>query len=86
MPALLTRMSTLPYLGLVGAVHGDGEGVAALALDLPGRRVGRVEVQVGDHRDGAFGRQPDRDLLADAAGRAGDDGHSSFEIGHETIL
>ena len=36
--------------------------------------------------DAAFGGEAERDLLADAAGGTGDDGNSSFETGHVTIL
>ncbi len=66
-------------LGLVGHVHGDGEGIASLGLDLGCGLAGGIEVEVGDHRDAAFGCEAEGDFLADAAGGAGDDGNSSCE-------
>ena len=91
MPALLTRMSTPPKAAddrgdagvdrlLVGHVHRHADRLAARGLDLGGGRVGRVLVQVGDRDLGAFAREDDRDLLADAAGGAGDDGEFVLEF------
>ena len=88
-------MSILPYLGdhlgdalldlsLVGHVHGDGEGVAMLGLDLLGRLARRIEIEIGDDGRAAFSRKADGDLLAYAAGGTGDDCNSSFETGHAT--
>ena len=93
MPALETSRSMRPYLaidvgdafldrGLVDHVHGDGEGVAALGLDLGGGRVGGVEIEVGDHRRAALGGVAQRDFLADAAGGAGDDADLLVEASH----
>ena len=91
MPALETRMSTPPTLstarrcrrstgGLVGDVHRHAHGALPPAGSISrgdGLRASRVEVGDGDRRAGA--RQVERDFLADAAGRAGDDGDLAFE-------
>ena len=85
MPALLTRMSTPPQalttsatrgvdLGLVGDVHGDGHRAARRRPDSRGGGLGRRQVEVGDRDLGALGGVDVGDLLADAAGGAGDDG------------
>jgi hypothetical protein len=69
-------------LGLVRDVHGDGKSIGPLGLNLLGRGARGIEVEIGDDGDGACGGQTERDLLADAACRTGDDGNSSFEVGH----
>ena len=86
MPALLTRMSTPPKASttaatpaltwpLVGDVHGDGHRARRRWRSSSSAAASRrVLVQVGDRDLGAFAREDGGDLLADAAGRAGDDG------------
>ena len=64
---------------LVHHVHADREGVRALRPDLGRRRVGRIQVQVGDHRNAALGSEAQRDLLADAAGGTGNNSNFSVE-------
>ena len=79
-------------LGLVDDVHRNGKGVAAPpfarteCLDLGRGLVGSVEIEVGNHRDAAFGGEAQRDFLADTAGGAGDDGNSSLEARHDRFL
>ena len=97
MPALLTRMSTPPnsattaatpalHLLFAADVHRDAHRDAAVGDDfLGGRRVGRLLVQVGDRDLGAFAREDERDVLADAAGGAGDDGGFVLQF-HDFLL
>ena len=60
-------------LVLLGHVHGDANRLAACAPDLLGRGVGPLLVEVSDHDPRPFPRKSERDLLADAARRPGDD-------------
>ena len=71
---------------LVGDIHADGKGIRAFRLDLPRSGVGSVEIEIGDDRRAALGGKAQRDLLADAAGRTGDDGHLSSKTGHCDFL
>ena len=91
MPALLTRMSTPPNAATVAAtpgidglfvadVHRDADGLAASFPNLRGCCIGGLLVQVGDSDFRAFAREGERDLLADAAGGAGDDGGLALEL------
>ena len=93
MPALLTRMSTLPYLATVSATPfstwaSSMTFMATAKASLPlawislAVALGGIEVEIGDDGDAAFGGEAECDLLADAARRTGDDGNSSFEAGH----
>src|SRR5262249_22518538 len=59
---------------LVGDVHGHADGLAAAGLELRGRRVSGLELEVGDGDLGALREIGAGDVLADAAGGAGDDG------------
>ena len=61
---------------LVRHVHGEGECVCTARLDLPGGCHCRVEVEVGDDRNAAFGSKTERDLAADAARGTRDDRNS----------
>ena len=92
MPALLTRMSSVPNasfglreeaadVGLLGDVGLDGDGLAALAGDLGDDAVGPLLAGgvVDDHRR-PFGGEVLRDRRPDALGRAGDDGDLAREF------
>lgn len=83
MPALLTRMSTLPsaavilgddgqYLGLFGDVGDEGRGLATARGDLVDGAGGVADVEHRDRR--SFGGQARGEHLPDALGGAGDDG------------
>ncbi len=61
-------------------VHGNANGLPAAGLDFGGGRVSGGLVQVRDHDLGAFLGEHDGDLLADAAGRAGDVGDFVFQL------
>ena len=82
MPALLTRMSTPPQAFTTSATAAftwpsSVTSIAtamALGADLGRRRLRRGQVHVGDRDARALAGVDGRDLLADAAGRAGDDG------------
>ena len=54
----------------------------ALGLDLGGRCVCGVEIEVGDDGNAAFGGEAKRDLLADTACSTGDNRHSSIKSRH----
>ena len=62
------------HLLLVGDVHRDADGALAGGVDLARGGIGRLLIEVGDGDLCAFARENDGDLLADAAGRARDDG------------
>ena len=93
MPAFETRMSILPYFATVSAMPcstwassvtfiATAKASPPLALISSAAAVRGVEVEVGDHRGGALGGEAEGDLLADAAGGAGDDRDPSIEAGH----
>jgi hypothetical protein len=70
----------LDYLGgacvhllLVGDVHGKTNGALAAGVDLCGGRVGGPLIQIRDGHFCALAGKHQRDLLANSAGRAGDD-------------
>ena len=90
MPALFTRMSTRPHSRTellhgprhrlaVGDVHGEAEGLGALAADRDGRALeaGPVAVEEGDA--GAGAREGDGGGGADAAGGARDERDAPME-------
>ena len=84
MPALLTRMSTPPNAATVvatpsfdvrfaGHVHRDADRLAAAALISAATASACILVEVGDRDSRRLPRVAQRDGLAEAAGRAGDD-------------
>ncbi len=58
---------------LIGHIHGDGNRVAAALFDVIRGRRRSIQFQIGDTDLGAFARESNRNLLADAAGGAGND-------------
>jgi hypothetical protein len=60
---------------LVRDVYADGEAEATGVLDLLDDAVCLVDVQIGDHGEGARGRELARQLAPDALSGAGDDDH-----------
>jgi hypothetical protein len=66
----------------LGDVAGAGHRLAAHLLDLGDGLLGRRLVDVVDHDLGAVAHQAQRDLLADAAARAGDDRHLAIHLTH----
>jgi hypothetical protein len=72
----------LLHRSLVGHVHTDREGIAAVASDILGSGAGGVEIEIGNHGDATFGRKMQRDVLADATGGTGDERNLSVESGH----
>ena len=96
MAALFTRMSAGPSafstasegrdLGAHRNVRAHADGPAAHALDLGADRVGRLDPGPAVHRDiGAFARKCQRNGLADAAARAGDQRNPAFQaIGRQS--
>jgi hypothetical protein len=76
----------LLHRSLVGHVHSDREGIAAVAPDLLGRGAGGIEIEIGNHGDAALGREMQRNVLADATGGTGDDRNLSVESGHGRLL
>src|SRR5262249_19821523 len=67
--------NTRLHLILVGDVHGDADGALAARVDLAGGGFSRPLIEVGNRNPRAFAREEEGDLLADAAGRAGDHGN-----------
>jgi len=65
-------------LRFVRHIHGDGDGLAARALDLLRRCLGGILLQIGNGDFGAVAGIGASDLQADAAGGAGDDGDFVF--------
>ena len=63
----------------VGDVHGDADGALAAGIDLARGGIGRLLIEVGDRDFRTLAGENDGDLLADAAGRAGDDGDLVLE-------
>ena len=72
--------------GLVGHVHGDRDRPVAGRLELVGGRLGALQVEVGDADLGALAGVLEGDLLADAAGRTGDDGDFVLEAHGPRLL
>jgi hypothetical protein len=72
------------HLVFVGHVGADADRLAAGRLQFGGGGFGRFLVEVGDHDLRAFAGVDDRDLLADAAGRASDEGNLVFQL-HESL-
>ena len=70
----------------LGDVAGAGHRLAAQLLDLGDGLLGRRVVDVVDHHPGAVAHQAQRDLLADAAARAGDDRHLAIHLTHVSSL
>ena len=66
----------------LGDVAVAGHRLAAHLLDLGDGLLGRRVVDVVDHHLGAVAHQAQRDLLADAASRAGDDRHLAIHLTH----
>ena len=71
-----------PYALHVAQVDRDRRRGAAGGADLLRHRLGAVEVQVGDHRVRALGRQAAGGGRADAGRGPGDDGDLVFEPSH----
>ena len=71
---------------LVGDVHGDAERLAAGLDDGRGGGLRRLPVDVADRHLGAFLGVELGDRLADAAGRAGDQGDLAVETVHGCFL
>ena len=70
----------------LGDVAVAGHRLAAHLLDLGDGLLGRRLVDVVDHHLGAVAHQAQRDLLADAASRAGDDRHLAVHLTHLSLL
>ena len=66
--------------GFVDDVHRDCERVRSLGFDLARGGFGGAEIEIGDHRDAALRGEAERDVLADAAGGAGDKRDLSVKI------
>ena len=62
-------------VGRLGDVGHDGEALAAEGGRVLGGGVGRGGIDVVDHHMGALAGIGERDIAADAAAAAGDDGH-----------
>ena len=61
-------------------VHPTGQGLPAQSLDPLGRRLGRPGILVGHHHVRPFGRQAERDRLADPPAPARDDGDAIHQL------
>ena len=70
----------------LGDVAVAGHRLAAQLGDLGDGLLGRRLVDVVDHHLGAVAHQAQRDLLADAASRAGDDRHLAVHLTHVFLL
>src|SRR6267378_5489252 len=70
----------LAHRSLVGDIHGDADGLTPAGADLRSRGLRRVPVEIGNGYPGALARKKERDVLADAACRAGDEGNLVFEF------
>ena len=75
-------LNTRIHLLLVGHVHGDAQPLAGAALGSDG--VGGGLVQISDRHARTFAHEGMSDLLADAAGGAGDDGDLVLET-HDDV-